>query len=100
VLTVRGAKFGKSRQLPLHPTTTAKLGDYLDLRDQLLPRLPTHLGHTDPKHTCWYLSATPELIAFAADRPHSHQIAHQPGRLGDLRWPRWLPPCRRSSPSG
>lgn len=140
VLTVRGAKFGKSRQLPLHPSTTAHLGDYLDLRDRrcphpsttalllstrgyrlryervwttfhrlrtqaglqprspgcvprihdlrhtfavntlldwyrdgadvpaLLPRLSTYLGHTDPKHTYWYLSAAPELLALAAER--------------------------------
>jgi integrase/recombinase XerD len=147
-----GAKFGKSRQLPLHPTTTARLGDYLDLRDQLcshssrtalllpargcrlryersgrpstswsvmpdcdhvrrmcsthprpaphfrgptlleryrdgadvpalLPRVSASLGHADPKQPCWYLSATPELLALAAARLH----AHQPGRRGDLR---------------
>lgn len=29
LLTVRRSKFGKSRQLPLHPTTTAKLTGYL-----------------------------------------------------------------------
>jgi len=37
LLTVHGTKFGKSRQLPLHPSTTAGLGDYLDLRDRLQP---------------------------------------------------------------
>jgi integrase len=37
LLTVRGTKFGKSRQLPLHPTTTTGLRNYLDLRDRLLP---------------------------------------------------------------
>jgi integrase len=35
MLTVRSSKFGKSRQLPLHSTTTTRLCDYLDLRDQL-----------------------------------------------------------------
>jgi integrase len=148
VLTIhgsKGAKFGKTRQLPLHPTATAGLGDYLRLRDQLrptlatsallvssrgnrlrynhvwetfhalvgqaglrprspgctprihdlrhsfavttllecyragadvaamLPRLSTYLGHTDPKHTYWYLSAAPELLALAADRLDAHQ---------------------------
>jgi integrase/recombinase XerD len=34
----------------------------------LLPRLSTYLGHTDPKHTYWYLSAAPELLALAAGR--------------------------------
>jgi integrase/recombinase XerD len=145
VLTVRDSKFGKSRQLPLHPTTTTRLHDYLELRDQLcsrpsttalllsargyrlryerlwetfhrlvvqaglqprspgcvprihdlrhtfavttllgwyrdgadvpalLPRLSTYLGHADPKHTYWYLSAAPELLALAAGRLDAHQ---------------------------
>lgn len=140
VLTVHDSKFGKSRLLPLHPTATAGLNAYLDLRDQLaphprsdalllstrgcrlryervwqtfhrlltpagltprsmacrptlhalrhtfavsslldwyrtgadvfalLPRLSTYLGHADPKHTYWYLSAAPELLALAAER--------------------------------
>lgn len=145
LLTVRGTKFGKSRQLPLHPTATAGLQEYLRLRDRLLPqprtsalllstrgfrlryervwdtfhrvlrqaeltprspaspprihdlrhtfavttlldwyrdgadvqamlpRLSTYLGHADPKHTYWYLSAAPELLALAADRLDAHQ---------------------------
>lgn len=145
VLTVRNTKFGKSRQLPLHPTVTAGLQDYLRRRDVLLPspstpalllsargfrlryqrvwetfhrllsqagmvpgppvspprihdlrhtfavatlldcyrdgadvqamlpRLSTYLGHADPKHTYWYLSAAPELLALAADRLDGHQ---------------------------
>ena len=34
----------------------------------LLPLLSTYLGHTDPRSTYWYLSATPELLALAARR--------------------------------
>jgi integrase len=34
----------------------------------LLPRLSTYLGHADPKHTYWYLSAAPELLALAQER--------------------------------
>jgi integrase len=41
-----------------------------------LARLSTWLGHTSPAHTYWYLSATPELMALAADRL---QRAHTPG---------------------
>jgi integrase/recombinase XerD len=37
LLTVRDAKYGKCRQLPLHPSTTAALVDYLKLRDRLRP---------------------------------------------------------------
>jgi len=35
VLTVRCSKLGKSRLVPLHPTTTAALGGYAAQRDQL-----------------------------------------------------------------
>ena len=34
----------------------------------LLPRLSTYLGHLEPAYTYWYLSAAPELLAFAAGR--------------------------------
>jgi integrase len=37
VLTVRGTKFGKSRELPIHPSTVAALRAYLRLRDHLCP---------------------------------------------------------------
>lgn len=33
-----------------------------------LPLLSTYLGHTDPRHTYWYLQAAPELLALAAER--------------------------------
>ena len=36
-LIVRNSKFGKSRQLPIHPTTVAALKEYLQLRDQIKP---------------------------------------------------------------
>ena len=36
-LVVRNSKFGKSRQLPLHPTTVVALRDYLLVRDRLKP---------------------------------------------------------------
>ena len=40
VLTVRGTKFGKSRLVPLHPSTRAMLQDYAKRRDQLLAGHP------------------------------------------------------------
>lgn len=30
--------------------------------------LSTYLGHTHPANTYWYLTATPELMAYAAGR--------------------------------
>ncbi len=144
MLTVRDAKSGKTRLVPLHPTATAALTRYPALRDErhprpadpalflstagtrllhsnvsltfnqltaqaglarrpaacrprihdirhsfavstvlgwyrdgadvaaMMPRLSTYLGHNDPKHTYWYLSAAPELMALAGDRLHAH----------------------------
>ena len=144
MLTVRDAKFGKTRLIPLHASTTAALTRYSALRDEhhprpadpalflstagtrlrhsnvsltfskltdqaglarrsascrprihdvrhsyavatvlgwyrdgadvaaMMPRLSTYLGHNDPKHTYWYLSAAPELMALAGDRLHAH----------------------------
>jgi integrase len=140
LLVVRRGKFGKSRELPLHPSTVTALTQYLhredrphsavhtpalfvstagtrlifcnvqqtfhtlvrraglrphsaacrprlhDLRHRFavctmldayrqgqavearLPLLSTYLGHVDPKHTYWYLSATPELLQLAGER--------------------------------
>jgi integrase len=33
-----------------------------------LPKLSSYLGHVLPANTYWYLSAAPELLAFAASR--------------------------------
>jgi integrase len=38
----------------------------------MLPRLATYLGHSDPKHTFWYLSAAPELMALAGEKLESY----------------------------
>lgn len=145
ILIVRNTKFGKSRQIPLHPSTVTALSAYLITREDYLgatacpalfistrrkrlnynvvaptfrrlseaaglltrssscrprihdlrhsfavttvldayasgadvqpviPRLATYLGHADPKHTYWYLSAAPELLALAAARMDAHQ---------------------------
>jgi len=144
LLVVRNAKFGKSRLVPLHPSTTVALTRYAALKDEyhsrpaspalllstagtrllhsnvgltftglagqaglarrsascrprvhdirhsfavatvlawyvagadvaaMMPRLATYLGHTDPKHTFWYLSAAPELMALASKKLEAH----------------------------
>jgi len=41
VLVVRHGKFGKSRELPLHPSTTSALARYLRRRDRPRPAAPT-----------------------------------------------------------
>jgi integrase len=45
-----------------------------------LPLLATWLGHADPNDTYWYLTATAELMAAAADRLHATQPAGRQGR--------------------
>jgi integrase len=61
-----------------HTFTVATLLDWyragVDVQARL-PVLSTYLGHVDPKSTYWYLQATPELLALAADRlePHGSQ---------------------------
>jgi integrase len=37
-----------------------------------LALLSTYLGHADPRHTYWYLSAAPELLALAGRRLDDH----------------------------
>ena len=37
-----------------------------------LALLSTYLGHVDPAHTYWYLSAAPELLALAGQRLEDH----------------------------
>lgn len=41
LLVIREGKFGKSRELPLHPTTIEALGAYARTRDRALPRITT-----------------------------------------------------------
>ena len=138
VITIREAKFDRSRLVPLHPSTTAAMSRYATRRDSLCGRPPstafflsnagtrltrcgvdktlrsittsmgirtatvrprahdlrhslavatligwlcsgvnvdermavlsTYLGHVSPADTYWYLSASPELMALAAER--------------------------------
>ena len=41
LLTIREAKFGKTRQIPLHPTTVQALAEYARQRDRLRPCCPS-----------------------------------------------------------
>lgn len=48
----------------------ALLGWYREGADvaAMMPALSTYLGHSNPTNTYWYLSAVPELLAYAAAR--------------------------------
>lgn len=85
-LVVRNSKFGKSRELPLHPTTVQALRDYLHFRDQLRPRVQTPallLSTTGQRlsrrYAEWQFAQLRKRVALAT-RPGS-----MPPRLHDLR---------------
>lgn len=48
--------------------------DGLDVQSRI-PILSTYLGHREPAHTYWYLSAVPELLACAAERQQARWTA-------------------------
>jgi integrase/recombinase XerD len=87
VLLVRGTKFGKSRLVPLHPTTVERLADYQRRRDELCPRpsteafflsgAGTRLNHTNASKTFTRLLTAVGLTAPAgAGKP---RLLSRPG---------------------
>ena len=84
-LVVRCSKFGKTRQIPLHPSTATALADYLTRRDQLLPHprdpslLITSTGRRlhDLADTFRPLLATAGITAAPGRRPpRLHDLRH------------------------
>ncbi|MFR0359507.1 tyrosine-type recombinase/integrase [Streptomyces sediminimaris] len=87
VLLVRGTKFGKSRLVPLHPTTVEQLADYQRRRDDLCPRpsteafflsgAGTRLNHTNASKTFTRLLKTAAITAPAgAGKPRLYDLRH------------------------
>ena len=65
VITIRGTKFGKSRLVPIHPSTRKELSAYASRRDNLLARRPatffvsgrgTRLDSAEIRRTFYWLS--------------------------------------------
>jgi len=85
-LTIRMTKFGKSRLVPLHPTTVAALRDYLGRPDRPRPRIPTAALFSSSAGTrlryCVVNRTFLRLVRHAGMRPRS--AACRP-RLHDLR---------------
>jgi integrase len=86
-LSVRDSKFGKSRELPLHPSTTAALSDYASLRDRLLPALRqpsffastrgTRLQYSDIRRTFLAVARRAGIEpGSASPRLHPHCLRH------------------------
>jgi len=86
-LTIRMTKFGKSRLVPLHPTTVTALRDYLGRPDRPRPRIPmttlfsssagTRLRYCVVNRTFLKLVRTAGLRPrSAACRPRLHDLRH------------------------
>jgi integrase/recombinase XerD len=87
VLMVRGTRFGKSRELPVHASTVEALRSYLRLRDRLCPEPVTDAALISPAGTrllyCNLHSTFRELRHHvglaprsAACRPRIHDVRH------------------------
>jgi integrase len=87
ILTIRGAKFGKSRLVPIHPSTCRILSDYASRRDHFLARRPeiffvsgrgTRLDGADVRRTFYYLSRQIGLRGATDSRgPRLHDFRHR-----------------------
>jgi integrase/recombinase XerD len=87
LLTVRHSKFGKSRLVPLHPSTVTALRDYLQVRDELLPApaspalllstTGTRLGYNNVWRTFHRLVRQVGISARSAScQPRIHDLRH------------------------
>ncbi len=87
LLTIRNSKFGKSRLVPLHPTTVAALRRYLARRDRPRPGRPavallvsgagTRLRYCNVNWTFLKLVRRAGLVPRSAScRPRLHDLRH------------------------
>ncbi len=88
VLIVRAGKFGKSRELPLHPTTVTAVTEYLQRHDRPLPADPTEhallLGENGRRFSPNVANHTFRALAVKAGlrprsercRPRQHDLRH------------------------
>lgn len=95
VLTIRHAKFNKSRELPLHPSTTAVLRQYADVRDSnVCPRGPgfllslagTRLHYKNVHETFLRLVRDTYLNNQQPHRPRIHDLRHTFAIKTLVRW--------------
>lgn len=85
VLTIREAKFGRSRLVPLHPSATEALRSYARLRDQTypVPRSNTFFVSSvgtalspDPVNTTFVQITTALGLCTPTTRPRIHDLRH------------------------
>ena len=109
VLTIRTSKFGKSRLVPLHPTTKDVLSDYALQRIQRFPDRPTSAffpsrtgAHLDPgqvRRTFYRMSRQIGIRGTSASHgPRQHDFRHRFAVETLLRWYRSGEDVRRRLP--
>ena len=109
VLTIRTSKFGKSRLVPLHPTSKDALSDYALQRIQRFPDRPTSAffpsrtgAHLDPgqvRRTFYRISRQIGIRgASASHGPRLHDFRHRFAVETLLRWYRSGEDVRRRLP--
>lgn len=100
LLTIRRTKFGKSRLVPIHPSTAHALGDYAACRDRVVPRRVTpaffvsergtRLLADNTRHTFVVVSRQAGLRAPTAARhgrgPRLHDMRHRFAASTLLAW--------------
>lgn len=70
VLLIRESKFGKSRLVPLHPSTMGALTEHGRLRDELQPR---------PKDASFFVSLTRKRLSYAVVQDTFRQLINSAG---------------------
>lgn len=108
VLTIRGAKFGKSRLVPIHPTTCKVLSDYASRRDHFLSKRPatffvsgrgTPLDGGEIRRTFYFLSRQIGLRGPSDSHgPRLHDFRHRFAVETLIRWYRSGQDVERSLP--
>jgi integrase len=96
ILTIRGAKFGKSRLVPIHPSTCKVLSDYAARRDQFLSKRPatffvsgrgTRLDGGEIRRTFYFLSRQIGLRGPSDSHgPRLHDFRHRFAVETLVRW--------------
>lgn len=86
LLTIRGAKFNKTRQLPLHASTVTALRAYTDIRDRLCPKpgtpaffvstAGTRLLYQNVQFEFMKLAGQAGLQGSDRSRPRPHDMRH------------------------
>jgi len=85
VLLIRESKFGKSRLVPLHPSSMQALSDYTDLRDELQPRTKELSFFVSLKRKRLLYAVVQQTFRRLVDTAGIGVNAPSPPRLHDLR---------------